>query len=169
MKPLTHGLALLALALTATLAAPAVLAHGGSDHATTSPRHDASRVVDTPFGRAGDPASAARTIEIDMTDDMRFTPATFRAKSGETVRLKVANKGKVLHELVLGTPDLLRRHADAMRKFPGMEHDEPQMTHVQPGAQGEVVWQFTRAGEFQFACLLPGHFEAGMSGKVVVE
>jgi uncharacterized cupredoxin-like copper-binding protein len=167
MKPQTPGLALLALA--ATLAAPAVLAHGGSDHATTSPRHDPARVVETRFGRAGDPASATRTVEIDMTDDMRFTPAVLKIERGETVRLKVANKGQVLHELVLGTPLLLRRHAEAMRRFPGMEHDEPQMTHVQPGARGEVVWQFTKAGEFQFACLLPGHFEAGMSGKVVVE
>lgn len=167
MKPQTPALALLAFA--ATLVAPAALAHGGSDHGTNSQRHDAARAVDTPFGRAGDPESAKRTVEIDMTDDMRFTPAVLEVRRGETVRLKVANKGQVLHELVLGTPPLLQRHAETMRKFPGMEHHEPQMTHVQPGAQGEVVWQFTKSGEFQFACLLPGHFEAGMSGKVVVE
>ena len=157
------------IALLVALAAPPVHAHGSSQHGSSPSPHDASSVVDTPFGRAGDPLKATRTIEIAMTDDMRFTPPMLTIRRGETVRLRVANEGQVLHELVLGTPDMLQRHAEAMRRFPGMEHEEAHMTHVQPGARGEIVWQFSQAGRFQFACLLPGHFEAGMSGRVVVE
>lgn len=157
------------VAASAMLTSVPSFAHGDGGHAPQAHRsHAASEVVDTPFGRQGDPKKVTRTISVDMTDDMRFTPAVLTVKRGETVRLKVANKGQVLHELVLGTESDLRQHAEAMKKHPGMEHDEPSMVHVAPGATGEVVWQFTRPGEFRFACLLPGHFEAGMTGTVVV-
>ena len=144
-------------------------AHERAAHTATPRKYDASKVEDTAFGRAGDPAIATRTIRVDMTDKMRFTPAALTVRRGETVRLVASNKGEVLHELVLGTPDELKKHAEMMKKHPGMEHDEPHMAHVQPGRNGEIVWQFTKAGEFQFACLIPGHFEAGMVGKVTVK
>jgi uncharacterized cupredoxin-like copper-binding protein len=70
--------------------------------------------------------------------------------------------------MVIGTPGDLRQHADLMRKHPGMEHDEPFMSHVDAGKRGQIVWNFNRPGTFQFACLLPGHFEAGMLGTIVV-
>ena len=73
-----------------------------------------------------------------------------------------------MHEMVLGTMDELKKHAELMKKHPGMEHDEPYMAHVAPGKKGEIVWQFTKAGEFFYGCLIPGHFEAGMIGKVTV-
>lgn len=149
--------------------APGVYAHGGEEHAAKAKKYDASKVEDTPFGREGDPAKAVRTIRVDMADTMRFTPADITVKRGETVKLVATNKGQVLHEMVLGTGEELKKHAELMRKFPGMEHDEPHMTHVKPGERGEIVWQFTEAGEFQFACLIPGHFEAGMVGKVTVK
>lgn len=150
------------------LSAMSARAHGDEDHAGAR-KYDAAKVEDTVFGREGDPAKATRTIRVDMSDAMRFTPADVTVRRGETVRFVATNKGRVLHEIVLGTADELKRHADLMRKFPGMEHDEPHMAHVKPGKSGEIVWQFTRAGEFRFACLVPGHFEAGMVGKVTVQ
>lgn len=158
---------MLSAAALLALGTPAAFAHG--DASGTGRKFDASRVEDTAFGREGNPAKARRTIRVDMADSMRFTPAEITVKRGETVRLVATNKGQVLHELVLGTPDELRKHADMMKKHPGMEHDEPHMAHVKPGASGEIVWQFTKPGEFQFACLIPGHFEAGMVGKVTVK
>jgi uncharacterized cupredoxin-like copper-binding protein len=80
----------------------------------------------------------------------------------------VSNSGKLMHEMVIGTMKELREHAELMRKFPGMEHDEPYMAHVAPGQDETIVWQFTKAGEFHYACLIPGHLEAGMIGKVEV-
>lgn len=157
------------VAAVATLTAPFAFAHGDGAHAPQARDHVASQVVDTPFGREGDPRQASRTLTVDMTDNMRFTPGTLTVKRGETVRLKVANKGQVMHEFVLGTEAQIRKHWAAMKQHPGMQHDEPSMVHVAPGKTGEVVWQFTQPGEFQFACLLPGHFEAGMSGRVVVK
>jgi len=103
-----------------------------------------------------------------MTDDMRFTPADVTVKRGDTVKFVVQNDGKVLHEMVLGTKQAIKEHAALMKKFPEMEHADANMAHVKPGKAGEIVWQFTKAGEFQFACLQPGHFEAGMVGKVTV-
>lgn len=100
---------------------------------------------------------------------MRFSPSVVTVRKGETVRLRVANRGKVMHELVIGTPQGLAQHAEQMRKQPHMAHDEPHMVHVKPGRTGEIVWQFTQAGSFQFACLIAGHFEAGMVGQLVVQ
>lgn len=157
------------VAALAMLTATASFAHGDGNHGAKPHKYEASEVADTSFGRQGDPKKVVRTITVEMTDSMRFIPAVLTVKRGETVRLNVINKGQVLHEFVLGTPEEIKKHWDAMKKHPGMEHDEPQMVHVQPGKQGEVVWQFTKAGEFRFGCLLPGHFEAGMVGKVVVQ
>ena len=124
---------------------------------------------DLPFGRAADPAKATRTIRVDMTDNMRFTPAEIRVKRGEVVRFVPANKGQVLHEMVLGTMDELKKHAERMRTPPQMEHhDEGHGAGVGAGKTGSFAWQFTKAGEFYYACLIPGHFEAGMVGKVIV-
>lgn len=150
------------------LGAVTVQAHGNETHGAPK-KYDAAKVQDTAFGREGDPAKATRTIRVEMTDAMRFTPASITVKRGETVKLVASNKGQVLHEMVLGTAEELQKHAEMMKKFPDMEHDEPHMAHVKPGKSGEIVWQFTKAGDFQFACLIPGHFEAGMVGKVTVK
>ncbi len=122
--------------------------------------------LSTPFGRPGSPASVSRTVTIRMSDKMRFSPERLTVKRGETIRFVVKNDGKLLHEMVLGTAKGLEEHAALMRKFPEMEHDEPYMVHVEPGKTGEIVWTFDKSGEIDFACLIPGHFEAGMTGKV---
>ena len=121
------------------------------------------------YGRPGDPAKVSRTIEIDSSDKMRYTPSRITVRRGETVRLVVRNKGKLTHELVLGSMKELKEHAALMRKFPNMEHDEPNQARVAPGESREIVWQFTRAGKVPFACLMPGHMEAGMAGVVEVK
>jgi len=145
---------------------PAAHAHGEQPHSAR--KFDYSQVEPTAFGVAADPRKADRTIRVEMRDTMRFSPAALTVKQGDVVRLVAANKGQLLHELVLGTREELEQHAALMKKFPGMEHDEPHMVHVGPGKSGEIGWKFTRAGTFHFACLLPGHYEAGMIGKVEV-
>lgn len=155
------------VATALALHAASASAHGDEDHAAPR-RYDAAKVEQTAYGREGDPAKARRMIPLGMTDAMRFTPADITVRRGETVKFVVRNDGRLLHEMVLGTPADLKAHAALMQKFPEMEHASPNMAHVKPGASGEIVWQFTQAGEFQFACLQPGHFEAGMLGRVTV-
>ncbi len=152
----------------ATLAALAQ-AHGDENHPMKKHTFDASKVEERTFGREGDPRKVTRTIKVDMSDAFRFTPSDVVIKRGETVKFVVSNSGKQLHEMVLGTAQELQEHAELMKKFPNMEHADANMAHVKPGAKGEIVWQFNKAGEYQFACLIPGHFEAGMVGKVVVK
>lgn len=166
MKIKPTSFVLTALALSA-LNASSVQAHGGEEHAMPR-KFDATQVESTDFGQQGDPKKVVRTIQVDMADNMRFTPADVVVKRGETVKFVVHNGGKVLHEMVLGTKAAIAEHAELMKKFPEMEHADANMAHVKPGQRGEIVWQFTKAGEFQFACLQPGHFEAGMVGKVTV-
>jgi uncharacterized cupredoxin-like copper-binding protein len=158
-----------ALAFAAfTLGTSAAFAHGDEEHAVAR-KFDASKVEPTDFGQEGNPKKVTKTIRVDMTDAMRFTPSDVTVKRGETVKFVVHNQGKVLHEMVLGTKQAIEEHAELMKKFPEMEHADANMAHVKPGKAGEIVWQFTKPGEFRFACLQPGHFAAGMVGKVVVK
>ena len=123
---------------------------------------------ETPFGREGDPRRVSRTIRVDMSDAMRFAPAEIAVRRGETIRFDIRNSGRTMHEMVLGTMKELKAHAELMKKHPGMEHDEPYMAHVAPGKTGRIVWRFTKPGEFHYGCLVPGHFEAGMIGRIKV-
>jgi uncharacterized cupredoxin-like copper-binding protein len=120
------------------------------------------------IGKPGVAAKATRTITIDMSDTMRFTPSTIQVRRGETIRFVVTNSGQLKHEFNLGTEADLKAHYAQMLKFPEMEHDEPNLVSLAPGKTGEVIWQFTQAGTVHFACLHPGHYEAGMKGTVAV-
>ena len=146
------------IALPGALVALSALAAG--DHAGG---HEADAI-----GKPGVAAKASKTVKVDMTDNMRFSFANIAVKQGETVRFVVSNSGKVKHEMVLGTEAELKEHAELMQKHPGMEHADENMVTVEPGKTGEIIWQFTRAGKVEFACLQPGHFEAGMKGIVTV-
>ena len=126
--------------------------------------HDADEAI----GKPGVAAKATRTINVDMADSMRFTPADISVKQGETVRFVIKNSGQIKHELVLGTEKELKEHYEVMKKNPEMEHADPNMVTLAPGKTGEIVWQFTKAGLVDFACLQPGHYDAGMKGAVKV-
>ena len=154
-------------AATTIAIASAAFAHGDKPHAVKAEKRPIS-IEEKAFGREGDPRKAKRTIKVDMSDRMRFSPSALEVKRGDTIRFEVKNSGKIMHEMVLGTMQELKEHAELMRKHPGMEHDEPYMAHVAPGKIERIVWQFTKAGEFYYGCLIPGHFEAGMTGKIVV-
>ncbi|QIL44162.1 cupredoxin family protein [Acidovorax sp. HDW3] len=155
--------ALLASA-TAVFAHESAHAHSAHLAATDS----AAPAQQTPFGIAGQAHNVQRTLTLDMSDAMRFAPAHIQVRQGQTLRLRVRNQGQVLHEIVLGTPASLAKHAQAMQAQPEMAHDSAYMAHVAPNAQGELLWQFNRAGTFEYACLIPGHFEAGMRGTITV-
>jgi uncharacterized cupredoxin-like copper-binding protein len=146
-------------------AAGAVHAHGDEEHGKSGAP---ARKEQKAWGIAGDAQSAGRTVEVRMLDTMRFVPGRIDVRLGETVRFVVRNDGKTMHEFVIGTTQENDAHAELMLKHPGMEHDEPYMAHVAPGKAGEIVWTFNRAGEFDFACLIAGHYQAGMIGRIQV-
>ncbi|MCY1210294.1 Copper binding protein, plastocyanin/azurin family [compost metagenome] len=157
----TTQAALLAL----TLGAGAAHAAGGhGDHAG-----HAAPAASAPIGKPGDPARVTRSIDVDMTDAMRFTPARIEVKAGETVRLNVRNSGRIRHELVLGTDADLKAHYDMMMKDPGMRHEEANAVSLEGGKSGQIVWRFDKAGTVSFGCLEPGHYTAGMKGAVSVQ
>ncbi|WP_457790433.1 cupredoxin domain-containing protein [Pseudomonas sp. PL-6] len=159
------SLQLLVLTLGGLLGSPAALAHSEAHKG-----HQAAATIkeQKPWGIAGDAAQVDRTIEIRMTDQMRFTPDHLQVRQGETIRFVHRNDGQMLHEFVIGTRAELDEHAALMARFPGMEHDEPYMAHIAPGQSGEMIWTFNRAGEFDFACLIAGHYQAGMVGTIRV-
>ena len=161
--------------LMALFAAGSALAHEGEDHGASAPAaghahaagghgHGDSAAIGVP-GKAD---KVTRTVNVDMTDNMRFTPSSVPVKQGETIRFVIKNSGQVKHEFVLGTEHELKEHYELMKKFPEMEHSDPNQITLAPGKTGEVIWQFTKAGKVDFACLQPGHYDAGMKGAVTV-
>lgn len=118
-------------------------------------------------GEPGKASQAARTVEVEMSE-FRFNPERIEVKAGETILFRVRNTGKIEHALVFGDAAELKAHAESMRKQPAMAHDDSGGLKLDAAKAGEMVWKFTNAGEFQYGCLVPGHFEAGMLGTVVV-
>ena len=141
--------------LTASVAASAAGAHGGGHG-------------DSPIGKPGVAAKVSRTIHVEMANGMRFKPSDIQVKQGETIRFVLKNTDGVKHEFSLGTQKELMEHYEVMKRFPDMEHDEPNKISLAPGKRGEVIWQFTKTTSVDFACLHPGHLEAGMKGQVIV-
>ncbi|WP_445504402.1 cupredoxin domain-containing protein [Microvirga sp. G4-2] len=125
-------------------------------------------------GEPGDPKKpVAKTIEVSMkeTDDakMLFEPNQVEIKRGEQVKFVLRNHGKTDHEFMLDTIEHNAKHKIAMEQNPDMEHDDPNGKRLAPKGSNEIVWRFTKPGTFEFACLIPGHYESGMHGTVVVK
>jgi uncharacterized cupredoxin-like copper-binding protein len=123
-------------------------------------------------GEPGNPKRASRTITVTMTEEdgkMLFKPSRIVVKRGEQIRFVLANAGHLTHEFMIATPEENKKHAALMMKYPDMEHDDPNGKTLKTKEKGELLWRFTKRGEFEFACLVPGHYEAGMYGKIVVK
>jgi uncharacterized cupredoxin-like copper-binding protein len=120
------------------------------------------------YGVPGEPSQVRRTIKLEASDAMRFSKANIKVRKGETIRFVITNVGRVRHEFSLGTQQELIEHYALMKKFPDMVHEEANKVTMDPGQTGEVVWKFTQPGVVDFACLHPGHFDAGMKGQIQV-
>jgi uncharacterized cupredoxin-like copper-binding protein len=123
-------------------------------------------------GEPGNPKKPARIVMITMRDEpgkMMFIPNKVEVKKGEQIRFMLRNSGALEHEFVLASAEENAKHAEQMKKNPDMEHDDPNGKRLKPNGTAEIVWKFTKTGEFQFGCLIPGHPEAGMVGTVVVK
>ncbi len=142
--------------------------HHGEDGEADSHGHGDEDQHDSAIGRPGDAGSVDRVISVSMDDTMRYIPENFEVVAGETIQFDVVNNGKLVHEFVLGSTEELLEHHALMKKFPAMEHDDPNATTLQASASGSVIWTFDNAGVVDIACLVPGHFEAGMKGAVSV-
>ena len=168
MRGSSVGLVVLTALIIAWAPAPAAGSDGHSAHERGVKTKKKRQATEQPYGREGDPRKVKRVVTIGMSDTMRFFPSQIRVKRGETVRFELNNAGQLPHEMVIGTMDELKKHAALMKKNGEMDHSDASAAHVAPGASGRLVWQFTRPGEFHYACLIPGHFEAGMIGTIVV-
>ncbi|MDY8110895.1 cupredoxin domain-containing protein [Fulvimarina sp. 2208YS6-2-32] len=124
------------------------------------------------IGKAGKVADVARTIEVVMSENddgaMLFEPAAIKVRAGETVRFKIVNEGETDHEFVMDSEDEIQEHKALMEKFPEMEHADANAIRLEPANSGEIIWSFTKPGSFEFACLIPGHYESGMHGPLTV-
>lgn len=168
-----QGLAVFAVALIMVIAGGRALADSPPSEAAAGQKKAEKKAgtragVERPFGREGDARKVNRVIKVDMSDTMRFFPSEIRVKRGDTIRFSLSNSGQVPHEMVLGTMDELKKEAELVKKNKPRDRNAAHAARVEPGASGRIVWQFTKTGEFHYACLAPGHFEAGMIGTIVV-
>ena len=108
----------------------------------------------------------ARTVDIGMFDTMRFASAMLKVQRGETIRFQVRNKGQIQHEIVIGSSEEIAHLRHAVMDNPAMVHAAPNMAHVAPGKREQLRWTFDSIGKLEFACLLPGHYQAGMRGTI---
>jgi uncharacterized cupredoxin-like copper-binding protein len=146
-------------------------AHTASAQGSHQDDHGAARATTGEggsFGQPGAAKNATRTIAIAMNDSMRFDPGAVSIKQGETVRLRITNAGRIEHEFVLGTAQEIAEHARMMRGMPDMVHADANAVRVAPGKTADLVWKFSVPGKFLYACLVPGHLEAGMRGSITV-
>ena len=137
-------------------------------HDNSDGHHDKMAV-----GKPGQASDVTRTVKVimDETGDghMIFKPNAFEVRQGETIRFIVSNEGELDHEFVLDDHKGVMEHKALMEKFPEMEHDDPNSVRLKPGQQGEVIWNFSNAGQFMIACMITGHYDAGMKGDLVVD
>jgi uncharacterized cupredoxin-like copper-binding protein len=150
-----------------TVLAAAVLVAGLSGIA-----HGHGDEHETAYGKPGDAKKPARIVQVVMREQdgrMIFIPDTLRVRKGEQIRFQLRNNGAIDHEFVVGTLEENLKHMKEMEKNPDMEHDDPNAKRLKPKTSAELVWQFSKAGTFDFSCMIPGHREAGMFGTIVVE
>jgi uncharacterized cupredoxin-like copper-binding protein len=160
-----YGLVLRALVAVAWLALPPQAGIRSPAFAHEAHEHFAA-------GEPGDPKKPFRVVKVTMLEDgkkMLFEPAMVEVRLGEQVRFEIFNAGSWNHEFVLATEAANRKHAELMKKFPDMEHDDPNALRLAPFATGAILWRFSKRGAFEFACLIPGHLQAGMRGSVIVK
>jgi uncharacterized cupredoxin-like copper-binding protein len=132
-----------------------------------------------PGGMPGDKANVSRTVLI-IAKDNKFNLKKIQVKDGETIRFVIKNKGKLVHEMTIGTPEMQKAHQSEMMKMMDaghltadkihgkMDHNHGNSALVEPGKTGEVIWMFHKAATLEFGCNVPGHYDAGMKGSFVI-
>ena len=123
-------------------------------------------------GQPGDPKKPFRVVEVTMHESngkMGYTPESLAVKRGEQIKFVIVNGGEAKHEFILASEKDNLKHAELMKKYPEMEHDDPNAKNLEPKAKSEILWRFSKRGTFEYACLIPGHREAGMTGKITVK
>ena len=154
---------------SAAFAVTVALASGAAFSAPGAPGHSHATFS---AGEPGDPKKPARAVQVTMREGdgkMMFIPDRVEIKRGEQIRFMLSNSGELDHEFVLATTEENVKHAEEMKKNPEMEHDDPNARRVKPKKRDEIVWRFTKAGTFEYGCLIPGHREAGMTGIIIVK
>ncbi len=114
-------------------------------------------------------AAQPRTIAVSMNDDLRFEPASFSVRAGETVRFVVSNEGQSVHEFLIGDEEDQARFEGEMGEMDGIEHDGEAGVSVEPGTEEEFEYVFEAAGELLAGCHEPGHYAGGMVATIGVE
>lgn len=144
----------------------------GADAALAGPGEAGHSHTAFSAGEPGNPKKPFRVVEVTMHEGdgtMSYSPKTLDVKRGEQIKFVITNGGALAHEFILADEKDNLKHAALMQKFPDMQHDDPNGKSLEPKAKSEILWRFTKRGTFEYSCLIPGHREAGMTGKITVK
>lgn len=145
------------------------LAFAGPGHSESSASEEKPNFA---AGQPGENHSVDRTIQVEASDRMRFSSEEWSVKPDETIRFVVSNTGQIPHEFVIDTiqGNAIHREGmmEAMAEDGMMQHDDPNSVSVAPGESGELIWTFSKSGNFEAACNIPGHYQAGMHARIGV-
>lgn len=117
-------------------------------------------------------ADSPRQVEIDAAE-MAFDPNSIDITAGETVEFVITNSGALAHEFVVTNQEEIDEHLEAGHDEGHEEgedsedgHDEtPVEVEVEPGETETLIVTFDETDhQARFACLIEGHYEAGMHG-----
>lgn len=120
------------------------------------------------FGHPGKAGAVTRTIKIEARDGV-FAPDALTVKLGETIRFEIRNTGQLDHEFMIGDKREQTEHDQEMTAMPGMVMQDPNGVSVPPGQTATLIWTFSKKGNFEYGCHVPGHYVAGMFGRLNVQ
>jgi uncharacterized cupredoxin-like copper-binding protein len=166
------GASMLALLAGTAVVPGRVQAHSAHEVHEGHEGHAAHNATWFAAGEPGAADAASRIIEIRIADadgKLAFLPDAIEVKQGEQIRFVLSNVGSVDHEFLIDTVSNNAVHKEAMAADPEMQHAEPNGRRLKPGEKVELVWHFTKPGSFEMACLIPGHYESGMKGRILVK
>lgn len=136
-------------------------------------------------------SSASNVIAMQMHDNY-YSSETVTVKKGETVRFTVKNMGDLVHEFNIGTS---AQHATSQAKMAmmvdhgvleadkinhgmmdmnmgggmTMQYNETNSVLLEPGQTKDVIWTSSETGTLEYACNIPGHYDAGMVGQITIQ
>jgi uncharacterized cupredoxin-like copper-binding protein len=124
------------------------------------------------FGEPGVLSKVGRVVAIVMRETS-FEPNALDVKAGETIRFVVTNKSAIDHDFTLGDAATQSAHrkemAEAVESGGAHHHHEANAITVKASETRQLIWTFTKPGRVEFDCNVPGHFEAGMGGVILVK
>jgi azurin len=143
-------------------------------------------LAQTPAGQkpAAPAAAGARTVVLRGDDTMKYNVTQIVAKPGEQLRVRLSSAGKMPKEVMAHNFVLLQAGTD-VNKFVAAAATARTTNYIPAALKGQIIANTglagpgetvevtfaapTKPGKYQYICSFAGHFQAGMTGWLIVK